>query len=331
MVTLKDVAKRAGVSTITVSRVVNDSGPVGHATRQKVEAAIDELNYVPNKVASNLRSRQSDMLSLILPDITNSFWTSIARGVEDEAWERGYGVFICNTDNDPVKEDSYIHRLLQQRVRGVILVPTPVPESESQLTRIQRHQLRSVVLHRRLSTGVMANVVRSDGEGAARALARELAMAGRRRIAFVGLPFTDPSSADRLRGFRDGLRDASLKVHDELIRSGKDTRETGGYQMVSDLLALPEPPDAILLANSRIAMGGLNALRQAKLAIPDDITVAAFHDIRAMDEYAPKLITAVQPSYRMGQLATRLLLESNADGEGPYREIILEPTIHRWS
>lgn len=331
MVTLRDVAKHAGVSSITVSRVVNDSGYASQATREKVEAAVSELGYVPNRVASNLRSRQSDMLALVLPDITNSFWTSIARGVEDEAWEHGYGVFVCNTDNNPTKEDSYIHRLLQQRVGGVILVPTPISGSESQLTRLQRHHLRTVVLHRRLPTGIAADVVRSDGEGAARTLTKELAKAGRRRIAFVGLPFSIPASTDRLRGFRDGLRDAGLEAHDELIRSGEETGGTDGYRMVTELLALPEPPDAILLANSRIAVSGLRALRHANVAIPEDITVAAFHDIHDMDEFAPKLITAVQPSYRMGQLATRLLLESSSNGEGPYREIILEPTIHRWS
>jgi len=329
MVTMKDVAARAGVSLITVSRVVNKSGYVGEVTRKKVEAAIEELQYVPNMLASNLRSQQSDLLALVLPDITNSFWTSIARGAEDEAWAQGYGVFICNTDNDPEKEDAYIQRLLQRRVEGVLLVPSPVRSTEGQIERLKQHGMKFVVIHRRLDS-MVANVVRSDGEGAARALTAELARAGRTRIAFVGLSVTDPSSADRLRGFRDALRREGLAVDEDLIRYGHAVREPHGHRVVAELLASKNRPDGILLANSRLALGGLRAIEEAGLRIPEDITVAAFHDISAMDIYAPRLITAVQPSYRMGQLATRRLLEMRGGTDGSFKEIILEPKIVRW-
>lgn len=327
MVTMKDVAKRAGVSVITVSRVVNGSGYVGNATRMKVEAAIEEMHFVPNMVASNLRSRQSDLLALVLPDITNSFWTSIARGAEDEAWSQGYGVFICNTDNDPVKEEGYIKRLLQRRVEGVLIVPTPRPASESQLQRLRRHGVKFVVIHRKLADTV-ADVVRSDGERAAHRLTTELVQSGHKRIAFVGLPFSDLVSEERLGGYREALQAAGLESDPKLIRSGEHRNSIGGYEIVTDLLNDGTRPDAILLANSRLALGGLRAIKDAGLRIPDDIAAAAFHDITAMDEYAPRLIRAVQPSYRMGQLATRRLLEMDSHGNGPYKEIILDTEIH---
>jgi len=329
MVTMKDVAELAGVSLITVSRVVNKSGYVGEATRKKVEAAIAELNYVPNMLASNLRSQQSDILALVLPDITNSFWTTIARGVEDEAWAQGYSVFICNTDNDPEKEDLYIQRLMQRRVEGVLLVPTPARSTEGQIERLRQHGAKFVVIHRRMDS-MIANVVRSDGEGAARALTRELLQAGRTRLAFVGLSLTDSSSLERLKGFRDALRRAGHEVDDDLIRFGNTVKEPHGERVVAELFATPNPPDGILLANSRIAISGLRAINQAGLRVPEDITVAAFHDISVMDPYAPKLITAVQPSYRMGQLAARLVMEMKSGGEGPFKEIILESRIVRW-
>jgi len=325
---MKDVAERAGVSLITVSRVVNKSGYVGEATRRKVEAAIEELRYVPNMLASNLRSQQSDLLALVLPDITNSFWTSIARGAENEAWAQGYGVFICDTDNDPDKEDAYILRLLQRRVEGVLLVPSPVRSTEAQIERLKQHGMKFVVIHRRLDS-MVANVVRSDGEGAAKTLTTELVRAGCRRIAFVGLADTDPSSKDRLRGFRDALRHAGLPVDEDLIRFGENVREPRGQRVVADVLASDTKPDGILLANSRVAVEGLRAIEQAGLRIPDDITVAAFHDFSALDPYASKIIAAVQPSYRMGQLAARRLLEMRKGADGPYKEIILEPTIVR--
>jgi LacI family transcriptional regulator len=329
MVTMKHVAERAGVSLITVSRVVNKSGYVSAATRTKVEAAIEDLQYVPNMLASDLRSQQSDLLALVLPDITNSFWTSIARGAEDEAWAQGYGVFICHTDNDPEKEDAYIQRLLQRRVEGVLLVPSPVRSNVAQIERLKRHGMKFVVIHRRLDS-MVANVVRSDGEGAARALTSELARAGRTRIAFVGLSDTDQSSVDRLKGYRNALRRAGIDVDEDLIRFGDAVCEPHGNRVVAELLAGETRPDGILLANSRLAMAGLRAIEEAGLRIPEDITVAAFHDISAMDSYAPRLITAVQPSYRMGQLATRRLLEMRSGTDGPYKEIILEPTISRW-
>jgi LacI family transcriptional regulator len=324
---MKDIARRASVSPITVSRVVNNSGYVRQETRERVEAAIRELNYVPNMVASNLRSRQSDLLALVLPDITNSFWTSIARGAEDEAWTNGYGVFICNTDNDVDKEDGYVERLLRRRVGGLLLVPTPDLRSERQIERVQAQGLKLVVVHRRLLE-TSAEVVRSDGEGAARALTLELVKAGHQRIAFVGLSFNDTSSADRWAGYRDALRSSGLPYDPTIVRAGDVDRGQGGYRMVRDLLEHDSRPDAILIANSRLALSGLRAIEEAGLDFPGQLGVAAFHDISGLDHYAPRLFRAVQQGYRMGQLATRRLLELTPGGNVPYREVILQPTIH---
>ncbi len=312
---------------ITVSRVVNNSDLVNRETRQRVEAAIEELHYVPNMVASNLRSQRSDFLALVLPDITNSFWTSIARGAEDEAWSQGYGVFICNTDSEPEKEDGYIQRLLQRRVEGVLIVPTPGPSGNKQLRRLQRHGIKFVVIHRKL-VDIEANAVRSDGQSAAREMTAELARWGRRRIAFLGLPFRDPHSRDRLIGYQDALRDAGLPLEPELVRIGEDRKGADAERMMGDLLSRRTRPDAILLANSRVAIGGLRAIERAGFQIPDDIAVAAFHDINLMDAYAPRLIRAVQPSYRMGQVATRRLLEMGVLPDEAHKEIILDTNVH---
>lgn len=323
---MKDIARHAGVAPITVSRVVNNSGYVRAETRERVEAAIRELNYVPNMIASNLRSRQSDLIALILPDITNSFWTSIARGAEDEAWERGYGVFICNTDNDVAKESAYIDKLISRRVEGLLLVPTPDLRSEDHLARLRSHDLKFVVVHRRLQHET-AEAVRTDGESATRRMTAELIKAGRRRIGFIGLPFTDSSSFDRLTGYKAALRRAGIDFDPGLVREGDVEEGGGGFQMVSDLLAHGQV-DAMLITNSRLAVGGLRAIDEAGLHFPDDIGVAVFHDISAIDHYAPRLIRAVQPGYRMGQLAARRLLQMQAGSTGPFQEVILQPEIH---
>ena len=327
MITMKDIAKRAGVSLITVSRVVNNSGYVGKETRARVEEAIHELNYVPNMIASSLRSRQSDLLALLLPDITNSFWTSIARGAEDEAWNSGYGVFICNTDNESEKESAYIERLIRRRVEGVLFVPTPSMESERQLLRLRSHDVKFVVIHRRLRE-LTADVVRTDGETATQKMTEELIRRGSRRIAFVGQPLGDMTSSDRLDGFNRALQKAGMSRDPDLVKLGEVGDGSGGLRMVRELLEMESPPDAILIANSRLAIGGLAAIDAAGLQMPTDIKVAAFHDINTMDHHASRLIRAVQPSYKMGQLATRRLLEISNQDTGSVKEIILESEIH---
>lgn len=323
MVTIKDVAKKAGVSPITVSRVVNGNGYVHRDTRARVEAAIADLEYVPNRLAGNLRSRQSDTIALLLPDITNSFWTSIARGVEDEAWARGYGMFLCNTDDDPVKEGRYMDILLRRRVEGILIVPTPA--SVPYLQRLRQRGIKFVVLHRKIE-GVTADVVRGDSRAGVRALTEQLLAAGWRRIAYVGGATTLTFGRDRLAGYKETLRAAGVKIDPALIKVGTYTQQSG-YELVADLVRRDPRPEAIVVANSRLAMGALRALSDAGLRIPRDISVAAFHDISLLDGYAPRMTTAVQPAYDIGRLGARRLLERTNVPRTTTEEIVLPNRI----
>jgi LacI family transcriptional regulator len=327
MVTVKDVALRAGVSMITVSRVVNGSSLVGQSTRVKVEEAIRELNYIPNSVASNLRSRHSDIIGLVLPDITTTFWTSIARGVEDEAWTRGYSVFICNTDEDPVKERAYVDKLLQRRVDGVLIVPSRVNSDYELLRKLRALDINYVVVHRSIGE-VPSNTIRTDGYAATRKLTEILIERGGKRIAYVGMPLEDPVSAERLNGFREVMAERQVPVDERLILTDRARRGEGAHKLVTQILNDEDRPDAILLANSSIAVHALHAIQNARLTIPDDIDVATFHDITALDFYAPHLIRAVQPSYLMGRLAMRKLFTSKEHPGEPPEEIVLMPEIH---
>jgi DNA-binding LacI/PurR family transcriptional regulator len=327
MVTVKDVALRAGVSMITVSRVVNGSNLVGQSTRLKVEEAIRELNYIPNSVASNLRSRQSDIIGLVVPDITSTFWTSIARGVEDEAWTRGYSVFICNTDEDSVKERAYVDKLLQRRVDGVLIVPSRVNSGYELLRKLQALNINYVVVHRSIAE-VPSHTIRTDGYAATRKLAEILIGRGGQRIAYVGVPLEDPVSAERLTGFREVMAERQVPVDERLILTDRARRGEGTYSLVTGMLREGDPPDAILLSNSSIAVHALHAIQDARLKIPDDIDVATFHDITALDFYAPHLIRAVQPSYLMGRLAMRKLFTSRENPGDRPEEIVLMPEIH---
>ncbi len=322
-VTIRDVAEKAGVSLITVSRVINETSYVHRDTRARVQAAIDELQYVPNRMASNLRSRRTDTLALILPDITNSFWTTIARGVEDEAWARGYGVFLCNTDDDPAKEALYIDILLGRQVAGIAIVPTP--ESAPLLRRLQRRQVPFVVLHRKLE-GVEAEVVRGDSRGGARALIMHLLDAGWRRIAYIGGPFTLLLGRERLGGYEEALTSAGVAVDPALVKVGGYSQQSGN-QLAHELLQLEPRPEALFIANSRLALGAFYALTEVGLRVPEDIAVAAFSDIAALDDYSPLMTIAKQPAYEIGQVGVRRLLERVGGKLLPTEDIVLPNRI----
>src|SRR5438067_12566803 len=178
--TLRDVAARAGVSAITVSRALNNTGYVSLETRERINAAVAELNYVPNAVASSLRSNKTQLLALLLTDITNPFWTTVARAVEDGAMEAGYGVILCNTDEEQAKEARYLDLLLRRRIDGLVVAPT---SKSTEILQNLKHRLVPFVLVDRLVEGVIADSVRGDSRGGARQMTLHLLQTGHRRIA----------------------------------------------------------------------------------------------------------------------------------------------------
>jgi LacI family transcriptional regulator len=320
---MKDVAERAGVSLITVSRVVNGTGYVHTETRAKVSAAIQELQYVPNQMASSLRSRQTRTSALLLPTITNSFWTTIARGAEDEAEARGYNLFLCNTDYDPEKERRYFAAVTRNRVDGIIIVPTPV--SASGLHQLQARQMPLVLIAHKLD-GVDVDVIRSDNFNGAAALTQSLIEAGWRRIAYVGGPSISSPGHDRLEGYRETLTENGIATDAALIKTGNADQVTG-YRLVLELLDSGARPDALVIANSRLAIGALRALIDTGRHVPEDIAIATYHDISALDDYSSLMTTVVQPAYDMGRLAACRLFERIAGTPLPVVDRVLPNRI----
>ena len=323
MPTIKDVARRAGVAPITASRVINNSGYVSAETRRRVEAAIEELGYVPNRVARSLRSKRTQTLALVLTDITNPFWTTVARGVEDAARVGGFSVILGNTDESEPREYEYVQVLLQKQVDGFLLVPA-------------RHGARSVALIRRqkvplvvLDRTVEANVdtVRSDSVGGARALTHHLISLGHRRIAMLTGPREVSTAVDRALGYRQALEEAGIPVTGDLMRFGPYTQQ-GGYAMTLSILSLSSRPTAIFAGNNFIAVGALRALREAGLQVPEDMSLVAFDDLPPSFVVEPFLTVAAQRAYEMGQVATQLLLTRLAEQEpGQPQEIVLSTEL----
>jgi len=322
--TIRDVAERAGVAPITVSRVINNSGYVSPDTRARVEAAIAELQYLPNTLASSFRWRRTRVLALILTDITNPFWTTVARGVEDVANQHAFNVILCNTDEDEHKQMAYVRVLLQKRVDGFLLVPTQGAPEAAQL--IQRRNVPLVVLDR-LIAGVQVDVVRGDSEGGAYVLTQRLIAQGHRRIAMLSGPRHISTATQRVEGYQRAMNEAGLAVGDELVHYG-DYSQTGGYWTAKKVLALVPRPTALFAANNFIALGALRAVREAGLRVPEDVSLVCFDDTPIWADPDPFLTVAAQPAYLMGQRATELLL-ARLSGQVPPepREVILPVEI----
>lgn len=320
--TMREVAERAGVALVTVSRVINDHPSVSPATRAKVQAAIAELQYVPDQLASSLRSRQSGTLGLLLPTIDNAFWTAIARGVEDEAEAHGYSVIFCNTDDDAAKESRYLDVLASRRAEGIIVVPTIA--SAEQLRRVQQRQMPVMQVHRKLDE-LAADSIRADNRGGTAALTEQLLALGRRHVAFLGAATTISPARDCLGGYAATLTGAGIAIDPTIIKLGRARPETG-YALTNELLRTTRP-EALCIGNSRLAVGALHALREAGLRVPDDISVASFYDIAALDAYSPALIAAVQPAYDLGRLGARRLLDRIEGLDVPPADILLPVKI----
>lgn len=312
MPTIYDVARQAGVAPITVSRVINNSGYISQETRARVQAVIDALGYVPNRVASSLRSRRTSLLALVITDITNPFFTQLARGVEDAASDAGYTVIFCNTDESQAEEQKYIDILLQNRVDGILLVPGG--ESAAAVEMIQRNDTPVVALDRRLS-GVTVDTVRGDSEGGAYDLTRLLTGLGHRRIALLNGPTELSIAQERASGYQRAMQEAGLPAPEALRFSGPLT-QPGGYEMACRALALPERPTAFFAANNFITIGAIQAIQAAGLRVPDDVAVVGFDDLPPSMVIFPFLTVAVQPAYEMGRIGTQLLLARLA-GRGP--------------
>jgi LacI family transcriptional regulator len=308
-ITLRDVAVRAGVSAITVSRALNNSGYVSLDTRERINAAVTELSYVPNAVASSLRSNKTQLLALLLTDITNPFWTTVSRAVEDGAMEAGYGVILCNTDEDQSKEARYLDLLLRRRIDGLVVAPT------SKSTHI--------VLIDRLVSGVAADIVRGDSKGGAYQMIHHLLSThGYRRIGMLTGEMTVSTAEDRVAGYIDALNEADVPVDHSLIFYG-NYRESWGYEVTRELMSRRSRPDAIFAANNFIALGVLEALRSMNLRVPQDVAVVCFDDTPQLTAAAPFLTTQVQPASEMGRVAIQLLLERLANPDSPPQDIIM--------
>lgn len=321
--TIKDVALLAGVSTATVSRVLNRSARVEQSVLEKVEAAVEQLKYRRNLVARGLRTQRADIVSLICSDIENPFFTAICRGIEDYASKLGLSVVICNTDGNFAKELEYIDMLSSQSVSGVIISPTS--SSETDVSKLVRQGVAVVAVDRRLRHKTDAVFI--DNKLGAFQATDHLIKSGAQRVACITGPRNVMTAQDRLAGYKAALAANGMPARTSLIRFA-DFKDEGGTRAVRELLDGPNRPDGIFVANNRMTTGALVALRELGVRIPDEISLVGFDDLPWADLVSPSITTVRQPSYELGRAAARLLTERMQGLEDPRpREIVLEPEL----
>jgi DNA-binding LacI/PurR family transcriptional regulator len=312
MSTVQEVAKHAGVSTATVSRVLNDLPNVTPEVRARVRASMLALNFRPNRVARSLRTKGTQVIGLIISDIQNLFYVSIARGIEDVASRNGYSLFLCNTDEDPERERLYLETMHDEHVAGIILASTSETGHDLKL-----FDSIPVVALDRLIKDASCDAVLTDNVGGAKQAVQHLLSLGHRRIGIIRGQQQITTSIERQLGYEQALQEFGLAIDPDLIRYADLRRISDGHQQTFDLLKLPDPPTAIFSTGTIFTIGVLSAIREMGLCVPQDVALVAFDEIPWGELLNPPLTTVPQPTYELGKTAAEMLMARLADPERP--------------
>jgi LacI family transcriptional regulator len=323
MVTMADVAKHAGVSTATVSHVLNRTRYVSEETRAHVLAAVNDLGYRPNRLARSLVRGETHTLGLIIPDQANPFFAELARGVEDTGFGRGYNVILCNSYGDLDKELRYQDVLSQKQVDGILLVAAGA--STEHVESLQAQGMPVVIVDRDLAD-VAVDKVLTDNLKGGRLATKHLIELGHRRIGCIAGPSQVTPSSERVTGYRQVLEESGIAVDQNLILRG-DFQPESGYQGARQLLARDDAPTAIFACNDLMAIGVISAAAQLGLDVPAHLSVVGFDNIRLSEFANPPLTTIVQPGHEQGVLAAELLLERMQQPDLPPRREVLDARL----
>ncbi len=324
-ITLKELAVRARVHPSTISRVANHDPRlrIGPRTRARIEALLEKTQYRPNGVARGLKLRQTFVLAVVIPDITNPFFAALYRGIEDAAAQRDYNVILCNTDGSPERERSHLQSLDSRRVDGVILASTYLKDPAVAWLRRRRIPY---VLANRFSDARADPFVGSDDVLGARLATAHLLSTGRRRVGHLAGVANVSTAVLRRRGYEAALRDAGLQPDPSNIEEAGFSEE-GGARAMERLLARADPPTGVFAVTDMTAIGACAAARDRGLRIPDDLAVVGYNDIPLASRLVPGLTTMRVPIHDFGTAAATLLL-ARLDGAPPMpRRVIFTPEL----
>ena len=317
--TILDVAKAAGVSVATVSRVINNSPSVRGNTREALMAVIKELNYQPNLLGRNLRRTETRLILVLLPNIANPFYARIVKGIEDVGHKNGYHVMLCNTDSEAEREKVYLELLKNRLVDGVIFLAPVLGREE--LTEIGKRF--PAVQCCEYKEGALVSHVSIDNHAAAYKVTRHLISAGHKRIGMISCKGTMVSIIQRERGFKKALSDSGIDFQEDFIKYG-DYSFNSGLRAANQFMSIKNRPTAIFAISDIMAIGALRAIRENNLKVPEDIAVVGFDNITFASMCNPTLTTISQPKYDMGCLSMDLLLRQIKGEVKEPKDILLE-------
>lgn len=323
MATIHDVARKARVSVYTVSAVLNQSARVSPELTERVLKAARELDYTISFVARSLHTHRTLTIGMLIPDIGNPWFAKVVRGVEDVCRQHGYSLFLGNTYDQPEIQQRYLTVFRSRRVDGVLAFLAP--DSEAQFAPLLKKGPPVVFLGRRPRT-LLADSVTADNRMGTRLAIRHLITRGHRRIAIITGPMSLTAARDRVTGWSQALKRASLPVRPEYVRAADWTADSA-RRHTQELLDLPEPPTAIFAGNFLMMTGVLAALRERGLRVPEQVEVMSSDDSEWLDVFEPRISVVLQPSREMGEAAARLLLERIQKPKQPPRRVVLKPEI----
>jgi len=324
LATMKDVARLAGVSTSTVSHVINKNRFVSQSIAEKVNAAVEQLNYAPSALARSLKLNQTRTIGMLLTASSNPFYSEVVRGVERSCYERGYSLILCNTDNDAERMNRSLETLLQKRVDGLLIMCTENHRPSKDA--ISRYPSLPIVMMDWSPFEGPIDVIQDNallgGEMATNYLIRH----GYTRIACITGPLDKTTAQERLNGYRQAMKKAGLEILPGYEVSS-DFEFGGGLVAMEQLLMLSEPPHAIFAGNDAMAVGVYQALYQRGLRVPDDIAVMGYDDIQLAQYMMPPLTTIHQPKDSLGELAVDALLHRLQEPESEPQVLVLTPEL----
>lgn len=325
MANMKQIAKIAGVSLGTVSHALNGSASVREPLRKRVMDAVATVGYQPSQLARGLRRDKTNMIGMIIPDITNPFFPAVVRGAEDVAFENGYRLVLCNTDNDHSKEISHLNELRTYLPSGLIVILSNFSDLTTH-AECYRKAGTAVVCVDRLPRDWDGDTVTADNEKGAYEATSYLLRLGHTRVAVITGPRHLSNAQSRLKGFKRALREQNIVIGSEYIQEASFDRQ-GGYTKTMLLLRMIPRPTALFASNDMIAFGALRAFRESGLRCPEDISLIGFDDLDLAEMTNPPISSVSQPGYQMGTAAARILIDRVGGEDHPARHIVLETAL----
>ncbi|MDZ4801017.1 MAG: LacI family DNA-binding transcriptional regulator [Bryobacteraceae bacterium] len=323
MPTIYDVAKRARVSTYTVSTVLNRTAAVSPELTKRVLEAVRELDYTINELARGLQMRRTRTIGMLIPDIANPFYAKVVRGVEDVLRGATYSLLLGSTYNDPVEQSRYVGVFRSRQVDGLLLFVAPGESPEVQALARERKPL---VFVGRLPIHFDADSVSADNTLGAELAVAHLASKGHRRIGLVNGQTGLSSSAERVAGWKRALKRVGGSTAARYVIHC-DWTASCGHDAALKLADLPQPPTAVFTANFLMMTGVLKALKERGLSCPEDVEVMSSDDSEWLDVFEPRISTVAQPSYEMGTEAAQLVLKRIASPDRPFKRVVLQPRL----